>query len=889
MSKSLNDVALEHIGTPHQGPIPHSGRYKYGSGEKPFQRATEWRDVVAKHRANGLNDTEIARKLGLTTTEFRNRNTIASQTVRKHNISMIQTLADKGLSSTEISKQTGIPEASVRMNLNKKVQNNVERMDKLQTNLKDLVDKYDHIDIGRGAAQQLGVVDTTLKRAVAQLVDSGEYYQHEVYVKDATNDAHWVTYKVLTKEPNAKRVSETRDKIKPPLIYEDESGVTHLGLKPIKHIGWDKIGIKYDEDGGTDKDGVIQIRPGAKDLDLGNAKYAQVRISVNGTHYLKGMAVYGDPKDFPKGQDIIFNTNKKRGTPPEKVLKEMKTIPGTNKIDWDNPFGATIKPNGQKGAINKVNEEGDWNNWSRTLSSQFLSKQPTALVKERINDTYSLLKKEYDEINSLTNPMVKKKLLTEFVDGLDTKRRSLKLVGISGMRGHVLLPVSGMKANEIYAPNYKDGTKVVLVRYPHGGIFELPELTVNNKLGKGVAKFMKNAKDAVGIDSSVAQKLSGADFDGDTVMVIPNNSGKIKTARSLKELKNFEPKAYYSPDPKILNRDANGNWKQKQNQMGTVSNLITDMTIKGASQSEIARAVKHSMVVIDAEKHNLDVKRSERDNDIPSLKRKYQKHTDIISGKVGYGASTLISRSKQTYSEIEKFEVSRSKEQLEKNPRLKPTIKKQRTLSTTPIVDMVTDAKKLGSGSPVENLYGNYINALTKLGNEGRKKIDKIPNIKTSKEARQKYKTQLQSLDEKLNHALTNQPRERQAQLLAARTIAERRTPNMQDDQLKKLKSQAIAAARVQTGASGKKSRIHIEDDEWEAIQSGAISSSKLAKILYYSDPDHVRRLATPRKQDSIPLSKVSRVKNMLANGYSYSDIASATGISISSVQSIAK
>lgn len=38
----------------------------------------------------------------------------------------------------------------------------------------------------------------------------------------------------------------------------------------------------------------------------------------------------------------------------------------------------------------------------------------------------------------------------------------------------------------------------------------------------------------------------------------------------------------------------------------SVSNLITDMTVEGASLTEIARVVKHSMVVLDAEKHNRD-------------------------------------------------------------------------------------------------------------------------------------------------------------------------------------------------------------------------------------------------------------------------------------------
>lgn len=55
-----------------------------------------------------------------------------------------------------------------------------------------------------------------------------------------------------------------------------------------------------------------------------------------------------------------------------------------------------------------------------------------------------------------------------------------------------------------------------------------------------------------------------------------------------------------------------------------ISNLITDMASAGASDSEIARAVRHSLVIIDAEKHKLDYKQSEIDNGISELKKKYQ-------------------------------------------------------------------------------------------------------------------------------------------------------------------------------------------------------------------------------------------------------------------------
>ena len=875
----LQEAYLEHQGTPHQGSIPHSGRYVWGSGENSYQRATSWSDKVAKYRKTGLSDTQIATKLGITTSEFRARNTIANQTIRLKNQSMIMELHEKGLGPTEISRRTGIPESSVRMNLNEQVRNNVNRMESVKNDLKSLIKENPYLDVGLGAAQQLGIKENTLKRAVQQLEAEG-YYMHKVYVKNATNDNHWVEMKVLTKESNPDIVREHKHEIVPPNLYKAEDGSTKLGLKPIQHIDWKRVNIRYDEQGGTDKDGVMELRPGVKDLDLGGSRYAQVRIGVGGTHYLKGMAVYGDPKDFPKGVDVIFNTNKKQGTPKESVLKKLKDDP-------DNPFGAQIKANGQKGAINKVNEEGDWGTWSKTLSSQFVSKQPPALVKGRIQTTYDKLQKEFNEINSLTNPVIKKALMQDFADGLTTKRHNLKLTGFDRMKGQVILPLSGIKANEIYAPNFKNGEKVVLVRYPHGGIFELPELTVNNKLGQGPAKFMKGAKDAVGIDSSVASKLSGADFDGDTVMVIPNNKNGIKTSRSLKELKNFDTNKYASSDPKILKRDSKGNWPEKQRKMGEVSNLITDMTLKGASQSEIARAVKHSMVVIDAEKHNLDYKRSERENDIPSLKKKYQDHYDVISGKIKNGASTLISRSKTEHRTLEYWEKARTPEELAANPRLKPTIKKSKTISTDHVVEMVKDAKTLGSGTPIENMYGDYINALGKMRDKANKVVDSTPNMTTNKDAKLKYKSQVESLQNKLDLALSNSPRERQAQLIANKVIAEKRDPDMQKDQLKKLKQQAIAAARVRTGADGASSRITIEPDEWKAIQSGAVSTKMLTDIIRFSDSDRLKQLATPKKEDAISLSKANRAKGMLKNGRTYAEVAEALGVSVSTVQNL--
>jgi hypothetical protein len=67
-------------------------------------------------------------------------------------------------------------------------------------------------------------------------------------------------------------------------------------------------------------------------ISLGRSSYAQVRISVDGTHYLKGMAVYKD--DLPAGTDLVFNTNKSKvGNSKHDVMKKQDDDP-------ERPFGA---------------------------------------------------------------------------------------------------------------------------------------------------------------------------------------------------------------------------------------------------------------------------------------------------------------------------------------------------------------------------------------------------------------------------------------------------------------------------------------------------------------------------------------------------------------------
>lgn len=830
---------IEHIGIKRR-----SGRYPWGSGDN-VQRSIGLLAEIKEMKNKGMSEKEIAEAHGLTIAKLRSAVTIANQEQKEWLMEGAKYLKKEGMNDKDIAKELGVSESSVRNYVNFKESNTTKQINNLTQTLKDEVADKEYLDIGAGVERQLGVSKTKLKAAVAALKEEG-YVEHDIYVRQLTDRSKYTIVRVLTKETDLEVVKQNSSKISSPEKWTDDGGITFQGLKPVKNMDWGRVDIRYAEDGGADKDGVIELRRNVKDLDMGHANYAQVRIAVAGTHYMKGMAMYGD--NLPPGKDAVFYTNKTKDVSKEKVLKELKS----NK---DNPFGATIKR--QNGLLNIVNEEGDWNNWKSTLSAQFLSKQDVGLVRERIGVTFKSIVDEYNDIKSITNSVVREHLLATFDDGLSSKARHLKLAGIPGTKGHVILPFNEVKVNEVYAPNYPNGSRVVLVRYPHGGIFELPELVVNNK-NKAAKSVLGTAIDAIGINPSVAGKLSGADFDGDTVYVIPNDSQKIRTSRSLDGLKNFEPTMYKRDYDTISSRT-------KQIEMGKVSNLITDMTIKGAEQQEIARAVRHSMVVIDAEKHKLDYKQSAIDNGIDVLKKKYQTHEK--NGKTSVSASTIISKSKQTV-EVEYTtptgEIKKKKEYL---------------------MDITSDAHTLSSGTRVEKAYANYVNDLKKLQTQVKKDRASIVTPSRLPSATVKYADQVASLDEKLNKAMLNAPRERKAQIIATSTYYKNLDYDMDKDQKKKLRTQSLTAAREKTGA--KKELVKITPIEWEAIENGAISPTKLKQILNNSDIDEVRKLATPRESKEVHKNTKTKVNMLINKGYTIAEAAQATGLPVSMIKQL--
>ena len=1001
----MNPVAEEirsYIGTAegsetlaHYGMPRRSGRYPWGSGEDGYQHSRDFLGRVEEMRKSGFTytdengktykgDTAIAKSMGLSSTQFRAEIGIATDTRRMYQVSQAKALKEKGLGATAIGREMGVSESTVRSLLDPKAESRMNAAKGAADFIKKRVDEVGMVDVGKGVERELNISSEKLEQALYLLEKEG-YPTYGGRIDQVTNAGQMTTLKVVCPPGYQNKDIYQPDKINSLKEYiSRDDGVTfEKKFHYPESMDSKRLMVRYMEDGGIDKDGVVEIRPGVKDLSLGESRYSQVRILVDGTHYIKGMAVYGDPNEMPAGVDVVFNTNKKRGTPAlgpkdNTVLKHIKSE------DPDNPFGSLIKdadkggqywydpetgkrvsasdPKAKLGLINKRSDEGDWSDWKDAVPSQFLSKQSISLAKQQLKLAKESKQAEFDEYSQLTNPTVKKYLLSKFADECDSAAVHLQAAALPGQKYHVIIPNNTLKENEVYAPGYDNGTQLALVRYPHGGTFEIPICTVNNKNPLGKRLIGTEPIDAVCINAKVAERLSGADFDGDTVMCIPTNNGKVKITSTppLKGLEGFDPKTEYGPDTYAGRNITYMTKANTQKQMGVISNLITDMTLAGANQDELAAAVRHSMVVIDAEKHKLNFRQSEIDNNISALHKKYQ-------GKESGGAGTIISRAKGQTSVDKRQGSARVNTKLLKNGQPNPDYdpsKPEGSLiwktaddlyypsrsydkdtgtmtikTTTPRVsvkyrmdnpddrDYYEPVKRVGDAGtvtytnkdgsityktqtrtqkstkmaetedayslvspakyPMEVVYADFANSMKEMARQARMEVHTTGKVAYSAQAKRTYESEVKSLDDKLNEALKNAPRERLAQIRSNADIKAKQeaNPNMEKKDIKKAAQQSLTKNRAETGSVARSKRsIQITDREWEAIQAGAISESKLKQILDNTDVDVLRQKATPRSYSAVTPAKTNRMKAMAANGKTASEIAKALGVSTSTV-----
>ena len=957
---------LIHDGVAHDENPPGrgSGRYPWGSGDKPFQHPRDFLQRTSALRAMGMSEKDVASAVGIFSRDSRRqyegspKRLRTTERIARHEeklelIRDAKALADQGVKSTQGARILGLPnESSFRALLkdgtDRKAREARETADDL---LKIMEAKGKGLQVGEGVAQNLGITQDRLDEALELLYFDG----YEIWngrVPQPNNPDHQTTVKILYPPgtPNSA-----------PYDYNSHTSIMDQYFAPDgKHIeeGFQypasmdskRLMVRWPDEGGADKDGLVELRPGVKDLYLGDGvHYSQVRILVDGTHFIKGMAAYGDPKDFPDGVDVIFNTTKAKGTPvmsPNKddtqVLKPIK------KDDPTNPFNSAIKEHGgqsywedDKGEkhlslINKRADEGDWGDWSKSWPSQFLAKQPKPFVDRQLAASKKEQREELDKILSLTNDTLKKKLLEDYADATDTKAVKLKAVAVKDSMYQVLLPVPSLADDEIYAPNYTHGETVSLVRFPHAGQFEIATLRVNNDNPEGNRLITKNAKDAIGVNKATLNKLSGADTDGDTALVIPHRNGVVVSSRdALPGLKTFDMELEYGDHPG--NTHLKEQYKQKQ--MGIVSNLLFDMNQFGASDEEVERATKYSMVIIDAVKHKYDWKQCYKDNDIDGLKKRWQKQTDE-NGRVHYGAATLLTKAKspitlpgrfkdgqwytdpetgkttlrtidpETGKKLQTFESTEytvyqdpiTKERLFKSDTpgmlwnkdhdkmIPESIAKVSTRFKPykyPAMKLTDDAMTLVSDrrTPIELAYADYANYLKGLANEARKATLSLKPMRYNPDAARVYKTEVESLKKKYLEFEKRKPLELDANVQANSMIKgwDQENPHASSEERSKAKQKILNLCRRMRGLTSYK--IDITPKEWEAIQAGAIGSSTFRKLLQKVDSSIIMEYAMPSTHSKLTPTQIGRIKSMAADPKNTNAmIAEALGINVSTV-----
>lgn len=926
-----------------------SGRYPWGSGEDPYQHSDDFYLDVKKKLRDGFTYTDedgvkytgqmaIAKSLNLSTSELRTFHRVAYHEYRHKLSKTAMQYREEGMSLQQITEKMGFKnDSSVRSLLNEAAATRASTAQKTADFLKQQADEKGFIDVSKGVDQELssalnlGVSEAKMDEALS-LVAADGYFVGGVSVRQAMNRKNQTNIAVIGKPgstyKDAYEAAKNGD-IKSVTDYiSNDNGMTfEPAFKPPKSLDSSRLMVRFGDgqDSGIAKDGLIELRRDAPDLYLGDGvHYAQVRILVDDHKYLKGMAVYSD--NLPKGVDVIFNSNKPESGGKLGALKDVETIevgPGKGPLiknekgklvyvgegkgnlamDAENPFKALIKEHGgqptyvdkdgktQMTVINKRAEEGDWGEWSHDLSSQFLGKQDLQLIKRQLKLAIVDKENEYNEIMALTNPTIKRKLLIDFANNCDSASVKLKAAALPGAQFQVILPMKTLGNNECYAPNYENGTRLALVRFPHGGLFEIPIVTVNNKNPEGKSMMGNTPKDAIGIDSKTAAQLSGADFDGDTVMVIPlSEKVSIKNMKQLPGLKDFNPSDAYPgyPGMKVMSET------QKGIEMGKDTNLITDMTIQGATEDELTRAVKISMVAIDAVKHKLDYKGAYEDLRISELKKRYQGRINE-KGRFTTAASTILSRASSPVEIAKRVgspKINKETGEYEYNYDNEVWIgkdgKEHHNTQKVPQMSVHKDAYELVSKfkNPKELAYAEYANKMKSLANEARKAFMRTGLLTYSKDAAEKYSSEVASMKAELNLIRKNKPKERQAQFAAqaAVTRALKMEPELanQKSELDKISRKAAAQARAKLGIT--KTSILIDDKRWSAIQAGAISDSTLRTMLQYTDMDSLRQRATPRLTKEATSTQKNMIRAMEASGYTNAEIAKKVGLSTTTV-----
>ena len=290
------DNELKHYGMPRR-----SGRYPWGSGKESYQRTGDFLSRIQEFKDKGMSEKEIATAFGLTTTQMRVQESLAKSERRAIEVARAMRLREKGMSLNQIAKEMGYNnDSSIRSLLNERSVQKMDEAKNVAATLKKHIDEKGMIDVGVGIERELGVSKEKLNQALYMLELEG-YPTYSGGVDQVTNAGRRTTIKVIG--PPGTEHKDIYDYSKVHTIKDYNTLTGEANVKAFQYpasVDLKRIHIRYDEDGGSDRDGTIEIRRGVPDLDLGGSHYSQVRILAGDKHYLKGMAVYKDDDNFPE-------------------------------------------------------------------------------------------------------------------------------------------------------------------------------------------------------------------------------------------------------------------------------------------------------------------------------------------------------------------------------------------------------------------------------------------------------------------------------------------------------------------------------------------------------------------------------------------------------------
>ena len=303
MSSIAEDI-LMHYGMPRR-----SGRWPWGSGEDPYQHGSrDFLSRVEELKKNGWEETpdNIMKEFGLTTTQYRTEKSLCKDVRRMHMVARAKSLRNDGLNDSEIGRIMGKNESSIRELFNEEREARMNQAFKTADFIRNQIETKGMIDVGKGVEIELNISKEKLNEALYILETEG-YHVFNNRFEQATNPGQWTTQKVICPKDTPYTINDKGQKVSSK-VYEldkihplNEDGyISHDGGDTFdkfvypKGLDSKRVKVRYAEEGGEAKDGLVEIRRGIDDISLGNDRYSQVRIMVDNTHYIKGMAVYAD-------------------------------------------------------------------------------------------------------------------------------------------------------------------------------------------------------------------------------------------------------------------------------------------------------------------------------------------------------------------------------------------------------------------------------------------------------------------------------------------------------------------------------------------------------------------------------------------------------------------